>query len=303
MAKKTRSDWQQINQSIQAVHEKEVVAAAGRQSILTLSAIVLLGVLGLGILIHQGLSTASRQREQFGEVVHESVSRPSVEPSSEPSSMNASQVAEAELEADLNQAYQASRAEYVFTWDVASFEALTDRYSLEWDDKRQPISLDEVVAQRGKPNLLDYDKGWLYVFYTGTFTDQLYLWREYDQRVSLAFKEENGVWVLQEKDMNYMATDELKTLVEGTPFKSRMIEGTNQKGYLRDLVKPLAVGLADNGQGGASLEEALDLLGLPTAYGFWNDSQTFVLVYADLDEIYLWFKRQEDGTYLLAKWD
>lgn len=303
MAKKTMSDWQQINQSLQAIHEKEVVAAAGRQSILTLSAIVLLGVLGLGILIHQGLSTASRQREQFEEVVHQLVSRPSVEPSSEPSSMNASQVAEAELEADLNQAYQASRAEYIFTWDVASFETLTDRYSLEWDDKRQPISLDEVVAQKGKPSLLEHEDGWVYVTYSERFVDYLYEMGQYDEKVTLAFKEEDGVWVLQEKVMNYMATDELKTLVEGTPFKSRMIEGTNQKGYLRDLARPLVIGQVDDGKGGSSLEEALNLPGLPTAYGFWNDSQTFVLVYADLDEIYLWFKRQEDGTYLLAKWD
>lgn len=301
MAKKTMSDWQQINQSLQAIHEKEVVAAAGRQSILTLSAIVLLGVLGLGILIHQGLSTASRQREQFEEVVLQSMSSPSVDPVLE--EVETSSSSEDTVGPALRQIYRARRDDYVFSWDVASFEALTDRYSLAWDDKRQPISLDEVVAQQGKPSLLEHEEGWVYVTYSERFVDHLYEIGQYDQKVTLAFKEENGVWVLQEKVMNYMATDELKTLVEGTPFKSRMIEGTNQKAYLRDLVRPLAEGLADNGQGGASLEEALDLLGLPTAYGFWYDSRTFVLVYEDVDKVYLRFERQEDGTYLLAKWD
>lgn len=301
MAKKTMSDWQQINQSLQAVHEKEVVAAAGRQSILTLSAVILLGVIGLVIFIHHGLSTTSRQREQFEEVVLQSVSSPSVDPVLEEVETRSS--SEDTVGPALRQIYRASRSDYAFTWDVASFEALTDRYSLAWDDKREPISLDEVVAQRGKPSLLEHEEGWVYVTYPERFAEYLYEIGQYDQKVTLAFKEENGVWALQYKMLTYMATDELKTLVEGTPFKSRMIEGTNQKAYLRDLVKPLAVGLADNGQGGARLEEALDLLGLPTAYGFWNDSQTFVLVYADLDKVYLRFKRQDNGDYLLAKWD
>lgn len=300
MAKKKVSDWQQINQSIQAVHDNQVIVEEGRQSILTASAIVLLGAVGLGILIHYNLSAAPSKGERLDDSVSQSVSMPSVEASSAPSSSDASEVA---LEADLKQTYQARRADYVFRWDVASFEALPDRYSLAWDDKREPISLDELVAQHGKPSLIEHEDGLVYVTYSEFFVDHLYEMGQYDQKVTLTFKEEKGVWALQYKMMTYMATDELKTLVEGTSSKSRMIEGTTQKANSRDLVKSLAVGLADNGQGGASLEEALDLLGLPTAYGFWYDSRTFVLVYEDVDKVYLRFERQEDGTYLLAKWD
>lgn len=199
MAKKKLSDWQQINQSIQAIHEKEVVAAAGRQSILTLSAVILLGVLGLGILIHQGLSTASRQRERFGEAVLQSTPVQSAEPASEEIESSSSSVDT--VGPALRQVYRARRDEYSFNWDVPRFEALVDRYSLNWDDKRQPMSLDEVVAQQGKPSLLEHEDGWVYVTYPERFVDHLYEIGQYDQKVTLAFKEENGVWALQYKMM------------------------------------------------------------------------------------------------------
>lgn len=298
MGKKKLSEWEGITQSIQAVYEDELVAGRRRQSLWGKLVATLLGVTGLVSLFYLVPPVQQLDSELVEPIQDEFVlDEPELEkPESSASSTD-------NIGPALRQEYRARRADYTFTWDVASFEALKSRFSMELDDEGRPISLDEVVAQQGKPSLVEYIDGWVFVFYSEQFAERIGDWGQYSQRVELAFKQENGLWVLQDKTMLYMVTDEIRHVVEGAPYRNHMIEGTNQKAWLKNLVSSLAIGQVGNGKGGASLEETLELLGRPTGYGFWRNSDQLVLIYEDADRLYLSFKRQEDGSYLLSERD
>lgn len=290
------SEWEQINHKLQAVYDQEKETSGYHQSILGRLVVGLLFLIGLVFLFPYSLPSQSEPVDWGASVTEEEILN---EPILEGPGRQLAETNDVELA--LRQSYRAKKAEYAFTWDVAGYEALNARLSTTWDVSKPGTSLDEIVIQYGKPNLLEYVDGWIYATYTKTFVEHLSDMGRYDERIDLTFKEEDGVWLLQDKSMTYLVSDDIKNLVESAPYRSTMIEGTNQKAWLKDLVAPLAVGQVSTGQGGDRLEEALTLLGPPTGYGFWKTSDTLVLIYKDADNVYLWFKRQENGDYLLAK--
>lgn len=305
MNRKKRSDWQEISQSIQSVYETEVAKASRRRSLWAKLVAGLIGLVAVTLIFYPTSRSKLSTTEEV-EPIQEELVLEQVEPEEIQDDSTEAVSLPDDTEQELLKLYRAKKDEYVFNWDVEKFEALKDSFSMSWDDEEGPITLKEVVEQHGKPSLLRYEDGWVYVTYTEKFVERLIdgLWG-YSPRVELNFKLENDDWFLKFKSMDYIVSDDIQQLIDQAPSKSYKVEGTNQKVFLKDLVSPLRVGQISSGQGGSSLEETLELLGRPSGYGFRSfgssSRDVLSLAYEDIDTIYLTFRLQEDGSYLLSK--
>lgn len=291
MGKRKQGDWQKIHQDLQAIYEREEETASRRQQLLILVVVVLVSISVLG-LIRQSQAPMPPSQTLETETPPSDLEQEPKQPSDE--------------ELALVQTYQADKNTYQFNWDVASVEQLRDSWSATLSGRQEePSTLDDVIAAHGKPSLVHVYDGILHFIYSDRFVadyGELAIGR-YRPQVSLSFQNREGTWVLFDKGMLYMVSEPVRTLVEQAPQVTRFKEGTNQKRSLNELAAPLVVGQPDTGQGGTDLVQALQVMGKPYAYGFWTDSRTLHLVYEDMDRVDLWFKRQENGDYLLAEQD